>query len=208
MFSVAYRILGSVAEAEDVVQEAFLKLHRSGTGAVDNLDAYATTVASRIAIDTVRSARVRREHYVGARLPESILDVREIDPARRLEREEALSTAFRVLLEALNPTERAVFVLREVLGYDYADVAAVVGKSEANCRQILARARRRLAGDSARRARAPEGAGRRARHLVAMLVDGDVLGLERILAADIAGPDPAAAPEGTATREPVVDVAA
>src|SRR5262245_40954621 len=117
MFSIAYRMLGSVTEAEDVVQEAFLRLHRSEQDGVvvDNLEAYATTGTTRLAIDTLRSARVRREQYVGPWLPEPIVD--DMDPEHRIELDETVSTAFLVLLEALTPVERAVFVLREALGY-------------------------------------------------------------------------------------------
>ncbi|MGH3350566.1 MAG: sigma-70 family RNA polymerase sigma factor, partial [Nocardioides sp.] len=139
MFSIAYRMLGSVAEAEDIVQEAFLRMHRS-TEKVDNLDAYATTVTTRIAIDTLRSARHRREQYVGPWLPEPIL-VDDADPAHRIDLDETVSTAFLVLLESLTAVERAVFVLREVMGYDYEDIATVVDKSATNCRQIFTRAR-------------------------------------------------------------------
>jgi RNA polymerase sigma-70 factor (ECF subfamily) len=152
MFSIAYRMLGSVAEAEDIVQEAFLRMHRSTQqteAEIDNLDAYATTVTTRIAIDTLRSARHRREQYVGPWLPEPIL-VSDEDPSHRLELDETVSTAFLVLLESLTPVERAVFVLREVLGYDYDDIAPVVDKSATNCRQIFTRARKRIADGTPR----------------------------------------------------------
>lgn len=150
MFSVAYRMLGSVAEAEDVVQEAFLRLHRSAPDDVVNLEAYATTVTTRLALDTLRSARVRRETYVGPWLPEPVVDSLDADPAHRVELDDTVSTAFLLLLETLTPVERAVFVLREAMGYEYREIAEVVDKSEANCRQILARARRRVDDGSPR----------------------------------------------------------
>ena len=146
MFSIAYRMLGSVAEAEDVVQDAFLKMHRAlaeGTE-LDSPDAYATTVTTRLAIDTLRSARVRREEYVGPWLPEPLVPERAPDPASRFELEDSVSVAMLVLMESLSPVERAVFILRETLGYDYAEIAAVVGQSEATCRQHFSRAHKRL----------------------------------------------------------------
>jgi RNA polymerase sigma-70 factor (ECF subfamily) len=186
MFSIAYRMLGSVAEAEDVVQEAFLRLHRSAQDGHDvaNLEAYATTVTTRLAIDTLRSARVRREEYVGPWLPEPIVSD-DADPAHRIELDETVSTAFLVLLEALSPVERAVFVLREVIGYDYAEIAAVVGKSEANCRQILARARKRIDDGTPRFDASREQRDRLAEQFLAAVGGGDMAGLERVLADDV-----------------------
>lgn len=188
MFSIAYRMLGSVTEAEDVVQEAFLRLHRSSQeGAlVDNLEAYATTVTTRLAIDTLRSARVRREQYVGPWLPEPILTgAADTDPAHRLELDDTVSTAFLVLLEALTPVERAVFVLREALGYDYGEIAAVVDRSETNCRQILARARRRLEDGTPRFNASREQRDRLAGRFLEAVGGGDLAGLERLLADDV-----------------------
>jgi len=183
MFSIAYRMLGSVAEAEDIVQEAFLRMHRS-TEEVDNLDAYATTVTTRIAIDTLRSARHRREQYVGPWLPEPIL-VSDEDPSHRLELDETVSTAFLVLLESLTPVERAVFVLREVLGYDYEDIAPVVDKSATNCRQIFTRARKRIADGTPRFDPSRERRDQLASQFVAALSASDIAGLERLLADDV-----------------------
>lgn len=142
MFSVAYRMLGSVAEAEDVVQDAFIRIHKSGTK-MQSPEAFATTVTTRLAIDALRSARLRRELYVGSWLPEPLL-ADDPDPAHRIEMDETVSVAFLVLLERLSPVERAVFVLREVFAYDFAQVAAVVERTEANCRQLLVRARKHI----------------------------------------------------------------
>lgn len=155
MFSIAYRMLGSVTEAEDVVQDAFLRLHQAERdGAViDSPDAYATTVTTRLAIDALRSARHRREHYVGPWLPEPLLaggvqvahGTRSgTDPAQALLEKETVSFALLTVMEELTPIERAVFVLREAIGYPYPQIAEVLGKSEANCRQLFSRARRRL----------------------------------------------------------------
>ncbi len=142
MFSIAYRMTGSVGDAEDIVQEAFL---RAGQDAeVDSPRAYLATITTRLAIDHLRSARVRRESYVGTWLPEPLIAVAEPDPAELAETSDSLSMAFLVLLESLAPAERAVFLLREVFGYDYKEIADIAGKTEVACRQIFARARRRI----------------------------------------------------------------
>jgi RNA polymerase sigma-70 factor (TIGR02957 family) len=146
MFSIAYRMTGSVSDAEDIVQEAFLKATRAEVGSADNPKAYLATITTRLAIDHLRSARVRRESYVGTWLPEPL--VGEADhapgPAELAETSDSLSMAFLVLLESLSPPERAVFLLREVFGYGYPEIADVTGKTEAACRQIFARARRHI----------------------------------------------------------------
>jgi RNA polymerase sigma factor (sigma-70 family) len=146
MFSIAYRMTGSVSDAEDIVQEAFLKGTRAEAGRTDNPKAYLATITTRLAIDHLRSARVRRESYVGTWLPEPL--VGDADhapgPAELAETSDSLSMAFLVLLESLSPPERAVFLLREVFGYGYPEIADVTGKTEAACRQIFARARRHI----------------------------------------------------------------
>ena len=143
MFSIAYRMTGSVGDAEDIVQEAFL---RAEAAASDNdvaaPKAYLATITTRLAIDYLRSARVRRESYVGTWLPEPLLTEETPGPAERAEMSDSLSMAFLVLLESLSPAERAVFLLREVFGYDYEDIAAATGKTQPACRQLFARARR------------------------------------------------------------------
>ncbi|HEX6025861.1 MAG TPA: RNA polymerase sigma-70 factor [Solirubrobacter sp.] len=139
LFSIAYRMLGSVAEAEDVVQEAYLR--RESAGEVENERAFMTTVVTRLAIDVLRSARVRRESYVGEWLPEPLVEAEAPDA---VETEEEVSLAMLVLLERLSPVERAVFVLRESFDFDFSQIAAIVDRSEDNCRQILSRARRRI----------------------------------------------------------------
>jgi RNA polymerase sigma-70 factor (ECF subfamily) len=178
-FAVAYRMLGSVAEAEDVTQEALLRLHDAS--GVENPEAFLTTVTTRLAIDVLRSARVRRETYTGSWLPEPLV---EDDTERRVENEEAVSLAFLVLLERLNPDERAVLVLRESFDYEYADIAEILGISAANARQILSRARRRVADERPRFD--PDPGERRA--LAARFLDaarnGDMEGLVAMLAPD------------------------
>jgi RNA polymerase sigma-70 factor (ECF subfamily) len=161
LFSIAYRMLGSVADAEDIVQAAYLRYLDYGKHGheADSPRALLTAITTRLAIDQLRSARVRRETYIGPWLPEPLLTSSEPDVAEAAVMSDSLSMAFLVLLETLSPVERAVFLLREVFAYDYDDVARIVGKSESNCRQLLARARRhvddgrrRFATDSAQRA--------------------------------------------------------
>ena len=150
MFSIAYRMTGSVSDAEDIVQEAFLRATKATARATDkpkdNPKAYLATITTRLAIDHLRSARVRRESYVGTWLPEPL--VGDADhapgPAELAETSDSLSMAFLVLLESLSPAERAVFLLREVFGYEYKEIADITAKSEPACRQLFARARRRI----------------------------------------------------------------
>lgn len=148
LFGIAYRMLGSVMDAEDVVQEAFLRWERTDTSEVQSPRAYLGTVVTRLSIDALRSARKRREVYVGDWLPEPL--VTDDDPRAAADVADSLSTAFLILLESLSPPERAAYLLREVFEYDYAEIAAVVNKTEENCRQLVKRARERVA---ARRSR-------------------------------------------------------
>src|ERR1700751_3005463 len=144
MFSIAYPVTGSGSDAEDIVQEAFLRATRSATRTndpIENQKAYLATVTTRLAIDHLRSARVRRESYVGTWLPEPLLGDDAPGPAEPAETSDSLSMAFLVLLESLSPAERAVCLLREVFGYGYTEIAEVTGKTEPACRQTFARAR-------------------------------------------------------------------
>jgi RNA polymerase sigma-70 factor (ECF subfamily) len=185
MFSIAYRMLGSVAEAEDVVQDAFLRMHRE-PGDIKSWEAFATTVTTRLAIDQLRSARARREVYVGPWLPEPLVVTgSESDPAARVEMTDSLSMAFLVLLERLSPVERAVFLLRETFGYEYQAIADVVDKTEANCRQILARARRRIDDEMPRFDPSVEQRNDLAQRFFAAANGGDIEALERLLANDV-----------------------
>jgi RNA polymerase sigma-70 factor (ECF subfamily) len=144
LFSVAYRMLGSVMDAEDMVQEAFLRWQLQNAPVTTSVKAYLTTIVTRLCIDHLRSARSRREEYVGIWLPEPLLVDESDDPAEASLTAESVSVAFLVVLETLAPIERACFLLREVLGYGYGEVAEIVGESEANCRQMVSRARRRV----------------------------------------------------------------
>jgi RNA polymerase sigma-70 factor (ECF subfamily) len=186
-FAIAYRMLGSVSEAEDVVQEAFLRLHRTLAEGeqVSSPRAYLSTVVTRLCIDQLRSARARRERYVGEWLPEPLLASDEADPARQAEVADSLSLAFLVLLESLSPEQRAAFLLREVFDYPYDEIARIVGRSEDNARQLVTRARRQV---QQRRPRFEASRQRRealAQRFFAAAGDGDLHALEELLAHDV-----------------------
>lgn len=142
LFGIAYRMLGVRADAEDVVQDTWVRWHRGGAAEARTPEAWLVTVATRLAIDRLRSALAEREHYFGPWLPEPLVDV--VSPENMLEQAGDLSTAFLLMLERLGPEERAVFLLHQVFDFDHAEVAAMVGKSEAACRKILQRARERV----------------------------------------------------------------
>jgi RNA polymerase sigma-70 factor (ECF subfamily) len=184
LFAIAYRILGSVAEAEDAVQETWLR-YEAAPAQPRSTKAYLSAVVTRVSIDVLRSARVRREAYVGQWLPEPLLTDPYQDPERSAELADSVSMAALLLLERLTPLERAVFVLREVFGFGFPEVAAAVGRSEAACRQLAARARHHMDLGRPRFE-----ADRREREELAARFfdafrDGDVDGLRELLAADV-----------------------
>src|SRR5712691_11935069 len=145
LFSIAYRMLGSVADAEDILQETFIRWLQAADEEIRSPKAFLITIITRLSINHLQSARVRREEYVGQWLPEPLVAGKD-----NVQAEETLSIAFLVLLERLSPTERAVFLLREVFDYEYAEIAAALGQSEANCRQILRRARQHVRAERPR----------------------------------------------------------
>ena len=180
LFAIAYRMLGSVAEAEDVVQEAFLRYEEASVEA-DSPKAYLATITTRLAIDELRSARARREVYPGEWLPEPLV---EDEALRHAETADSLSLTFLHLLEKLSPVERAVFLLREVFDYPYDEIAAIVGKSPESCRQILARARRHIEEGRHRFDVSREERDEVARRFTAAWEEGDLEGLVELLAPD------------------------
>ncbi len=188
VFAIAYRMLGSIAEAEDIVQEAFLRLHRAREKgiAVESPKAYLAAVGTRLAIDHLRSSRVRRESYVGAWLPEPVVQEKEPTLAQHVEMAESLSMAFLLILETLSPIERAVFLLREVFDYDYDEIASIVEKSEANCRQIFVRAKRHVDAGKRRFEPSPAKRDELARRFFAACQEGNVQGLIDLLAREAA----------------------
>jgi RNA polymerase sigma-70 factor (ECF subfamily) len=184
LFSIAYRILGSVSEAEDAVQEAWLR-YEASPAEPTSVKAYLSAVVTRISIDVLRSARVRRERYVGPWFPEPLLADPYQDPERSAELADSLSTAALLLLERLSPLERAVFVLREVFGFDFGEVASAVGRSEAACRQLAVRARRHMDAGRPRFEADRRERERLAGRFFEAFRDGDVEGLRELLAADV-----------------------
>jgi RNA polymerase sigma-70 factor (TIGR02957 family) len=186
-FAVAYRMLGSVSDAEDIVQEALLRLHlalQQGER-IESPHAYLSTVVTRLCIDQLRSARVRRESYVGEWLPEPLVDDRRSDPADHAEVADSLSLAFLVLLESLTPEQRAAFLLREVFDYPYAQIAAIIGTSEDNTRQLVARARKHVDEGRPRFEASPQRREQLARSFLAAAGNGDLQALEELLADDV-----------------------
>jgi RNA polymerase sigma-70 factor (TIGR02957 family) len=183
-FAVAYRMLGSVSEAEDVVQEALLRVHSAMESGeeISSPRAYVATVATRLAIDELRSARARRESYVGEWLPEPVT---EDDPARQAEVADSLSMAFLVLLESLSPEQRAAFLLHDVFDYDYGRVAEIVGTSEQNARQLASRARGHVQDGRTHFDASEERRSELAESFFAAANDGDFDALESLLAEDV-----------------------
>ena len=184
LFSIAYRILGSVSEAEDAVQETWLR-YAASPAQPASAKAFLSAAVTRVSIDVLRSARVRREKYVGQWLPEPLLTDPYQDPERSAELADSVSMAALLLLERLTPLERAVFVLREVFGFGFGEIASAVGRSEVACRQLAVRARRHVdAGrprfDADRRERE-----KLAAQFFRALREGDVDGLQELLAADV-----------------------
>jgi RNA polymerase sigma-70 factor, ECF subfamily len=187
LFSIAYRMIGSATEAEDVVQEAYVRFLRdtaAGTR-VESPKAYLSTVTTRLSIDHLRSARVRRESYVGTWLPEPLITDEGWEAKRDVETADSLSMGFLVLLESLTPVERAVFLLREVFEYPYQEIASIVGKSEENCRQIAVRARRRVQAGRPRFEASRAQREELARRFFEAVAEGDVEGFIGMLAADV-----------------------
>jgi RNA polymerase sigma-70 factor (TIGR02957 family) len=186
-FAIAYRMLGSVSEAEDVVQEGFLRLHRAREGGerIESPRAYLSTVVSRLSLDHLRSARVRRETYVGEWLPEPLVTSADDDPARKAEMADSLSLAFLVLLESLSPEQRAAFLLREVFDEPYDRIAEIVGTSEQNARQLATRARRHVEERRPRFEASRQQREELATRFFAAAEEGDLEGLEELLAHDV-----------------------
>jgi RNA polymerase sigma factor (sigma-70 family) len=186
-FAIAYRMLGSVAEAEDVTQEALLRLHRvrEAGEVIESPVAYVTTVATRLAIDTLRSARMRREQYMGDWLPEPLVESPEGDPAQRAEMIDSLSLAFLAVLERLSPEQRAVLLLRDVFGYGYDEIAEILDLKVPNVRQLAVRARRHVREERPRFAVSRQQQERLASGFFGAVVGGDVHALEELLAEDV-----------------------
>jgi RNA polymerase sigma-70 factor (ECF subfamily) len=183
-FSIAYRMLGSVQDAEDIVQEALLRFHQQ-RDQIESPRAFISTITTRLAIDELRSARKRRERYTGEWLPEPILTDGQDDPARHAEMADSLSMAMLVLLESLSPEQRAVLLLRDVFDYGYEEIAPIVGKSEDNVRQLASRARKHVEEGRPRFTSSREQREELARKFFAAAQEGDLGALESLLAHDV-----------------------
>lgn len=184
LFGIAYRMLGSVMDAEDVVQEAYLRWERADRERVESPRAFLSTIVTRLSIDALREAKRRREVYVGEWLPEPLMTGR--DPRESAELADSLSTAFLVLLESLSPPERAAFLLREVFGYDYRELADVLETTDVNCRQMVSRAKARLESREHRFEPSREDQERLLAHFVQATSSGDYDALVSVLADDAA----------------------
>src|SRR3954454_11665329 len=186
-FAIAYRMLGSVSEAEDVVQEALLRVHQALDRGeqIESPPAFVATVTTRLSLNELRSARARRERYVGEWLPEPIITDGRDDPAQHAETADSLSLAMLVLLESLSPEQRAVLLLHDVFDYRYPEIAGIIGKSEANVRQLATRARRHVDQRRPRFQTTHEQRDELPRRFFAAAEDGDLAGLEALLAHDV-----------------------
>jgi len=205
LFPIAYRLLGSVSDAEDVLQDAFLRWDRINPDEVQNPRAFLATTVVRLCMDQLRSARARREVYVGPWLPEPLITTGKADLTDTVILRESLSFAFLLMLEKLSPLERAVFVLREVFDYDYADIAPIVDKSEANCRQAFHRARQRIAEDQKRFEPSREQQERMTEEFLRATTNGDVQGLLDLLAEEVVSvADGGGKAKGLAGLRPIV----
>lgn len=185
LLSIAYRMLGSMADAEDMLQEAFLRW-QSVQAQVESPKAFLVTVITRLCINHLQSARVQREQYVGEWLPEPVVTLPSNDPSALPQIDESLSLAFLVLLERLNPVERAVLLLREVFDYEYSEIAGIVGQSEVNCRQILRRAKLHIKDLRPRFDAAPAAREKLLREFLDASSRGDMQGLLQLFSQDIA----------------------
>jgi RNA polymerase sigma-70 factor (ECF subfamily) len=187
LFSIAYRMLGSAMEAEDLVQETFLRYQATPPESIHSHKAWLTTVITRLCLNDLESARVRRETYIGPWLPEPILTGGDalLEPSDRASLHESISMAFLVLLETLTPLERAVFLLREVFEYEYGEIAEIVDKDEAACRQIFSRAKKHIAAHRPRFKTTPEQHRRVLDRFVRAASAGELDGLTELLAEDV-----------------------
>ncbi len=185
LFSIAYRMLGSVMDAEDMVQETFLRWQDAPVDDVRAPKPYLSTVITRLCIDQLRSAKVQREQYIGPWLPEPIVTEETAEVDEHLALADSLSMAFLVLLERLSPVERAVFLLHEVFEYEYPEIARIVDKSEANCRQLVHRARQRVTAGGQRFQPTPEQLEQITQRFIAASAMGDMQGLIELLSDDV-----------------------
>jgi RNA polymerase sigma-70 factor (ECF subfamily) len=188
LFAMAYRMLGSAMEAEDIVQEAYLRYGATPPESIRTLKSFLTTIVHHLCLDHLKSAQARRENYVGPWLPEPILTgdgASPMSPLRQISDRESISMAFLVLLESLSPLERAVFLLREVFDYEYAEIAQITGRNEAACRQLFSRAKRHISAHRPRFPASPEAHAKMVGRFMEACTAGDIDGLMNLLAEDV-----------------------
>lgn len=185
LFSLAYRMTGSVADAEDIVQETFLRWQAVGQEEIKAPRAYLSTIVTNLCINHLQSARIKREEYIGPWLPEPLITDENQDPMRNIQMADSLSMAFMILLESLTPTERACFLLREVFDYEYEEIAHMIGKTESNCRQMVSRARLHIRERRPRFDVSKEAQSRLTNQFIKACASGDLKGLMSLLAEDV-----------------------
>jgi len=185
LLSVAYRMLGSFADAEDMLQETFLRFRQAPDEEIHNPRAFLLTIISRLCITHLQSARVRREEYFGQWLPEPLVAVENMDPLGLLEIDETLSMAFLLMMERLTPVERATFLLREVFEFDYSEIASLVGENEVNCRQIFRRAKQHVTTERPRFRSSPQKQQDLLKRFLQATGTGDMDGLLALLSRDV-----------------------
>jgi RNA polymerase sigma-70 factor, ECF subfamily len=188
LFAMAYRMLGSAMEAEDIVQEAYLRYRATAPESIRTLKSFLTTIVHHLCIDYLRSAQAQREKYVGPWLPEPVITgegAALMSPLRQIIERESISMAFLVLLESLSPLERAVFLLREVFDYEYAEIAQITGRNEAACRQLFSRAKKHISTERPRFPASPEAHAKMLDRFMEACIVGDVDGLASLLAEDV-----------------------
>lgn len=187
MFSIAYRMLGSATDAEDIVQDAYLRYQAAKPERVQSPKAYFSTIVTRLCLDRLKSAREQRETYIGPWLPEPIITTNAafVEPEKEASVMESVSMAFLMLLENLSPLERAVFLLREVFDYDYGEIAEIVGREEAACRQLFSRAKKHVTENRPRFKTSPEEHNRLVTSFIQATAVGELEGLVAVLAEDV-----------------------
>jgi RNA polymerase sigma-70 factor (ECF subfamily) len=206
LFAIAYRMLGSAMEAEDIVQEAYLRYRATPPESIRTLRSFLTTIVHHLCLDHLKSAQTRRENYVGPWLPEPIITgdgASLLSPLRQITDRESISMAFLVLLESLSPLERAVFLLREVFDYEYAEIAQITGRDEAACRQLFSRAKKHISDHRPRFPASPEAHAKMVGSFMEACMAGDIDGLMSLLAEDVTAWSDSGGKVTGAARQPI-----
>jgi len=206
LFAIAYRMLGSAMEAEDIVQEAYLRYRTTPPESIRTFKSFLTTIVHHLCIDHLKSAQAQRENYVGPWLPEPIITgdgASLLSPVRQITDRESISMAFLVLLESLSPLERAVFLLREVFDYEYTEIAQITGRDEAACRQLFSRAKKHISEHRPRFPASPEAHAKMVGRFMEACIAGDMDGLMSLLAEDVTAWSDGGGKVSAAARHPI-----